>query len=101
MVLVIDNYDSFTYNLVQYLGEMRVQMQVHRNDQVSLEQPRESTPDLILISPGPSAPRKSVLSNKITRTFTSTIPPLGFCLEHKCIGYFFGGNVVVIGRAPV
>ncbi len=95
MVLVIDNYDSFTYNLVQYLGEMQVQMQVHRNDQVSLEQIRALRPERILISPGPCSPRESGLSNEIIRVFGSEVPTLGVCLGHQCIGHVFGGNVVV------
>ena len=69
MVLVIDNYDSFTYNLVQYLGEMQVELQVHRNDQISIEQIRALKPERILISPGPCSPRESGLSNEIIRTF--------------------------------
>src|ERR1041385_3995967 len=73
MLLVIDNYDSFTYNLVQYLGEMGVEMQVQRNDQISLEQIRALKPDRILISPGPCSPRESGLSNEIIRTFSSQI----------------------------
>jgi anthranilate synthase/aminodeoxychorismate synthase-like glutamine amidotransferase len=95
MMLVIDNYDSFTYNLVQYLGEMRVQMQVHRNDQISLDQIRALDPERILISPGPCSPRESGLSNEIIRTFSSRIPTLGVCLGHQCIGHVFGGNVIV------
>ena len=95
MVLVIDNYDSFTYNLVQYLGEMRVEMAIHRNDQISLEQIRALNPDRILISPGPCSPKESGLSNEIIRTFSSRIPTLGVCLGHQCIGHVFGGNVVV------
>ena len=95
MLLVIDNYDSFTYNLVQYLGEMRVEMQVHRNDQISVEQIRALNPDRILISPGPCSPRESGLSNEIIRTFSSRIPTLGVCLGHQCIGHVFGGNVIV------
>ncbi|MEK7674608.1 MAG: anthranilate/aminodeoxychorismate synthase component II, partial [Verrucomicrobiota bacterium] len=70
MVLVIDNYDSFTYNLVQYLGEMQVALQVHRNDQISLGQIEALQPDRILISPGPCSPRESGLSNEIIRTFS-------------------------------
>ena len=69
MVLVIDNYDSFTYNLVQYLGEMQVELQVHRNDQITVEQIRALAPERILISPGPCSPRESGLSNEIIRTF--------------------------------
>jgi anthranilate synthase/aminodeoxychorismate synthase-like glutamine amidotransferase len=95
MVLVIDNYDSFTYNLVQYLGEMRVEMQIHRNDQVTLDQIRAANPERILISPGPCSPRESGLSNEIIRTFSSRIPTLGVCLGHQCIGHVFGGNVIV------
>src|SRR5216683_1557432 len=95
MVLVIDNYDSFTFNLVQYLGEMQVEMQVHRNDQISIEQLRALQPERILISPGPCSPKESGLSNEIIRTFSSQIPTLGVCLGHQCIGHVFGGNVVV------
>src|SRR3974377_1921730 len=95
MLLVIDNYDSFTYNLVQYLGEMQVDMQVHRNDQVSVEQIRALQPERILISPGPCSPRESGLSNDILRPFGPQGPTLGVCLGHQCIGHVFGGNVIV------
>jgi anthranilate synthase/aminodeoxychorismate synthase-like glutamine amidotransferase len=95
MVLVIDNYDSFTYNLVQYLGEMKAELQVHRNDQISIEQIRELRPDRILISPGPCSPRESGLSNEIIRTFGPHLPLLGVCLGHQCIGHTFGAEVVV------
>ena len=95
MVLVIDNYDSFTYNLVQYLGELKVGLQVHRNDQISLEQIRALKPDRILISPGPCSPRESGLSNEIIREFGKGVPLFGVCLGHQCIGHTFGGNVVV------
>ena len=95
MVLVIDNYDSFTYNLVQYLGEMNVEMQVHRNDQITLKQIRELKPDRILISPGPCSPRESGLSNDIIREFGRTTPTFGVCLGHQCIGHTFGAQVVV------
>ena len=95
MLLVIDNYDSFTYNLVQYLGEMRVEMQVHRNDLVSLDEIKALNPDRILISPGPCSPRESGLSNEIIRNFSTRIPTLGVCLGHQCIGHVFGGNVIV------
>ena len=95
MLLVIDNYDSFTYNLVQYLGEMRVEMQVHRNDEATLDQIRALNPDRILISPGPCSPRESGLSNEVIRTFSPRVPTLGVCLGHQCIGHVFGGNVVV------
>jgi anthranilate synthase/aminodeoxychorismate synthase-like glutamine amidotransferase len=95
MVLVIDNYDSFTYNLVQYLGELRVEMQIHRNDQVSLEEIRALRPERILISPGPCSPRESGLSNEIIREFGARVPTFGVCLGHQCIGHVFGGNVIV------
>jgi anthranilate synthase/aminodeoxychorismate synthase-like glutamine amidotransferase len=98
MVLVIDNYDSFTYNLVQYLGEMEVELQVHRNDCVSIEDIRKLDPDRILISPGPCSPRESGLSNEIIRTFGARTPTLGVCLGHQCIGHTFGGNVIVNSR---
>ena len=95
MVLIIDNYDSFTYNLVQYLGEMQVDMQVHRNDRISLDQIRDLKPDRILISPGPCSPRESGLSNEIIRTFGKDVPLFGVCLGHQCIGHTFGADVVV------
>ena len=95
MLLVIDNYDSFTYNLVQYLGEMGADLQVHRNDQISVEQIRALRPERILISPGPCSPREAGLSNEIIRTFGPQIPLFGVCLGHQCIGHTFGGNVLV------
>jgi para-aminobenzoate synthetase component 2 len=95
MVLVIDNYDSFTYNLVQYLGEMQVELQVHRNDQITLDQIQVLNPERILISPGPCSPRESGLSNEIIHTFGPHIPLFGVCLGHQCIGHTFGGEVVV------
>jgi anthranilate synthase/aminodeoxychorismate synthase-like glutamine amidotransferase len=95
MVLVIDNYDSFTYNLVQYLGELKVELHVHRNDQISVDQIGALNPDRILISPGPCSPRESGLSNEIIRTFGPRIPLFGVCLGHQCIGHTFGANVVV------
>jgi anthranilate synthase/aminodeoxychorismate synthase-like glutamine amidotransferase len=95
MVLVIDNYDSFTYNLVQYLGEMKAELQVHRNDQVTIEQVRALKPDRILVSPGPCSPNESGLSNDIIRVFGQEIPVFGVCLGHQCIGHTFGANVVV------
>jgi anthranilate synthase/aminodeoxychorismate synthase-like glutamine amidotransferase len=94
MILVIDNYDSFTYNLVQYLGEMRAEMEVRRNDQISVDQIRELNPDRILVSPGPCSPRESGLSNEIIRNFGPKLPLLGVCLGHQCICYTFGAQVV-------
>ena len=98
MVLVIDNYDSFTYNLVQYLGEMQVELQVHRNDQITLDQIRALKPERILVSPGPCSPRESGLSNEVIRTFGPHLPLFGVCLGHQCIGHTFGGNVIVNSR---
>ncbi|MBE7503409.1 MAG: aminodeoxychorismate/anthranilate synthase component II [Verrucomicrobiales bacterium] len=95
MVLVIDNYDSFTFNLVQYFGEMGVAMQVHRNDQITLDQIVRLAPERILISPGPCSPRESGLSNEILRAWAGKVPLLGVCLGHQCIGHVFGANVVV------
>jgi anthranilate synthase/aminodeoxychorismate synthase-like glutamine amidotransferase len=95
MVLVIDNYDSFTYNLVQYLGEMNVELRVCRNDQISLDQIRSLQPERILVSPGPCSPRESGLSNDIIRTFGPAIPVFGVCLGHQCIGHTFGAEVIV------
>jgi anthranilate synthase/aminodeoxychorismate synthase-like glutamine amidotransferase len=95
MMLVIDNYDSFTYNLVQYLGEMQVEMQVYRNDRISLEQIEALKPERILISPGPCSPRESGLSNDIIRRFGGQIPMLGVCLGHQCVGHVFGASVIV------
>jgi anthranilate synthase/aminodeoxychorismate synthase-like glutamine amidotransferase len=95
MVLVIDNYDSFTYNLVQYLGELKVALEVHRNDRIGLEQIRALNPERILVSPGPCSPRESGLSNEIIRAFGPTVPVFGVCLGHQCIGHTFGAEVVV------
>jgi len=95
MMLVIDNYDSFTYNLVQYLGEMQVELQVHRNDQITLDQIRALKPDRIMISPGPCSPREAGISNEIIRVFGPHLPLFGVCLGHQCIGHTFGAEVVV------
>ena len=95
MILVIDNYDSFTYNLVQYLGELKADLQVHRNDQITVEQALALKPERILVSPGPCSPRESGLSNDIIRTFSSRIPVFGVCLGLQCFGHTFGGNVIV------
>ena len=93
MLLVIDNYDSFTFNLVQYLGEMDVRMEVHRNDEITLERVGELNPERILISPGPCTPREAGLSNDIIREFGPRTPLLGVCLGHQCIGHTFGAEV--------
>jgi anthranilate synthase/aminodeoxychorismate synthase-like glutamine amidotransferase len=96
MVFVLDNYDSFTYNLVQYLGELGAVVEVRRNDAVSLDQIRALKPGRILVSPGPCSPRESGLSNEIIRTFAGEgVPVFGVCLGHQCIGHTFGAEVVV------
>ncbi|MGC8743578.1 MAG: anthranilate synthase component II [Verrucomicrobiia bacterium] len=95
MLLVIDNYDSFTYNIVQYLGEMGVEMQVVRNDQITIDEIQRLNPERILISPGPCSPREAGLSNEIIRAFSGKKPLLGVCLGHQCIGHVFGAQIVV------
>ncbi|MDH4374636.1 MAG: hypothetical protein RLZZ582_2591 [Verrucomicrobiota bacterium] len=96
MLLVIDNYDSFTFNLVQYLGEMGVEMQVHRNDQIRLEEALALKPERVLISPGPCSPREAGLSNDLIRAFSERrVPILGVCLGHQCICHTFGATVEV------
>jgi anthranilate synthase/aminodeoxychorismate synthase-like glutamine amidotransferase len=96
MILLIDNYDSFTYNLVQRLGELdpNVDLQVHRNDQITPEQIAELRPSHIIISPGPCTPREAGVSNEVIRQFAPTTPLLGVCLGHQCIGHVFRGEVV-------
>ena len=95
MILVIDNYDSFTFNLVQYLGELKADLRVVRNDEVTLDQIRALNPERILVSPGPCSPREAGLSNDIIRAFGPHVPLFGVCLGHQCIGHTFGGEVVV------
>ena len=100
MIIVIDNYDSFTYNLVQYLGELGAEfpvasvIQVYRNDQISLEQIRQLQPQGIVISPGPGRPEDAGISLEIIRTLGQTVPILGVCLGHQSIGQVFGGQIV-------
>lgn len=94
MLLIIDNYDSFTYNLVQYFGEMGAEMVIHRNDQISLEDIQKLNPSHICISPGPCTPTEAGISNEVIRKFGPTRPTLGVCLGHQCIGEVFGGEVV-------
>jgi anthranilate synthase/aminodeoxychorismate synthase-like glutamine amidotransferase len=96
MILLIDNYDSFTYNLVQRLGELNpdIDLQVHRNDQITAERVGELAPTHIIISPGPCTPREAGISNEILRRFAAKVPVLGVCLGHQCIGHSFGGEVI-------
>lgn len=93
MVLVIDNYDSFVYNLAQYLGELGWQPVVHRNDQVTVAQIEELAPSHIIISPGPCTPLEAGISNEAVRYFGGKIPILGVCLGHQCIGHVYGGKI--------
>lgn len=96
-VLLIDNYDSFTYNLAQYLGELGAEVAVERNDAITLEAIRERAPNALVISPGPCTPNEAGISMDVIRTFAGEIPLLGVCLGHQCIGQVFGGRIV---RAP-
>jgi anthranilate synthase component II len=97
MILFIDNYDSFTYNLVQYLGELGAAVEVVRNDQITLDEIRELNPERIVVSPGPGDPDDGGVSNEVIREFGKTTPVLGVCLGHQCIGQVYGGKV---SRAP-
>jgi anthranilate synthase/aminodeoxychorismate synthase-like glutamine amidotransferase len=96
-VLVVDNYDSFVYNLVQYLGELGAQPIVERSDQFTMADVETMAPDAILISPGPGRPEDAGLSNELIRDYAGRVPIFGVCLGHQCIGQVFGGDVV---RAP-
>jgi len=98
MLLVLDNYDSFTYNLVQYFGELGADPVVKRNDEVSLDEIGQLRPERIVISPGPCTPNEAGISNDVIRRFGQTIPLLGVCLGHQCIGAVFGGEVVRADR---
>ena len=95
---MIDNYDSFTYNLVQYLGELGADLVVHRNDKITLDQIETLAPEKIVISPGPCTPREAGISCDLIRQFAGRVPLLGVCLGHQCIGDVFGGDVVRAGR---
>ncbi|CAH1225644.1 Aminodeoxychorismate/anthranilate synthase component 2 [Paenibacillus auburnensis] len=94
MILVIDNYDSFTYNLVQYLGELGEEVKVHRNDEITIQEIEEMAPDHILISPGPCTPNEAGISLELLQHFKGVIPIFGVCLGHQAIGQAFGGNVI-------
>ncbi len=97
MVLVVDNYDSFTYNLVQYMGELGASIEVRRNDEVTVSEVRAMAPDRIVVSPGPCTPAEAGISVGLVREMAGTTPILGVCLGHQSIGAAFGGNVI---RAP-
>lgn len=94
MILMIDNYDSFTYNLVQYLGELKAKVEVYRNDALSIEQIRKMKPAKIVISPGPGRPEDAGISIEIIKQLGPEIPVLGVCLGHQGIGYAFGGKII-------
>jgi anthranilate synthase/aminodeoxychorismate synthase-like glutamine amidotransferase len=93
MIVLIDNYDSFVYNLAQYLGELGWEPAVYRNDQVTLAQIESLSPSHIIISPGPGTPLEAGISNDVVRYFAGRIPILGVCLGHQCIGYVYGGQI--------
>lgn len=97
MIVVVDNYDSFTYNLVQYLGELGEELRVYRNDKISVEAIEQSRPARIVISPGPGVPSDAGISEDVVRHFHGKVPILGVCLGHQAIGEVFGGRV---GAAP-
>jgi para-aminobenzoate synthetase component 2 len=97
MILLLDNYDSFTYNLAQYLGQMGATLEVRRNDQITLEEIEELAPERIVISPGPCTPKEAGISVPLIRRFAGQMPILGVCLGHQAIGDAFGGRVI---RAP-
>ena len=97
MILVIDNYDSFTYNLVQYLGELGASLEVFRNDQITLDEIARMAPERIVISPGPKTPTEAGICLGVIQKFSGKVPLLGVCLGHQAIGQAFGGKVI---RAP-
>jgi anthranilate synthase component II len=97
VILLLDNYDSFTYNLAQYLGELGCQVEVHRNDRISVEQIAQRKPERIVISPGPCTPQEAGISVELVQELAGKIPILGVCLGHQAIGAAFGGKII---RAP-
>ena len=94
MILLIDNYDSFTFNIVQYVGELGVTVCVKRNDEITLDDIKQMSPSKIIISPGPCTPNEAGISVDLIREFQNKLPILGICLGHQCIGKAFGGNIV-------
>ena len=98
MILVIDNYDSFTFNLVQYLGELGAEMRVYRNDKITVEEAVALNPEKVLVSPGPCTPKEAGISRDIVREFGPRLPLFGVCLGHQAIGDVYGGNVIRADR---
>ena len=98
MLLMIDNYDSFTYNVVQYLGELGAEVVVKRNDTITIEEIEAMNPERIVISPGPCSPDEAGISLEVVRHFAGRLPILGVCLGHQCIGQVFGGKVIRAGQ---
>ncbi len=98
MLLMIDNYDSFTYNVVQYLGELGADVQVHRNDEITLEQIKQLNPEKIVISPGPCTPNEAGVSMEVIKAYAGKLPILGICLGHQSIGQVFGAKIVRAGQ---
>jgi anthranilate synthase component 2 len=98
MLLMIDNYDSFTYNVVQYLGELGATVEVHRNDTITISDIEAMNPERIVISPGPCSPDEAGISLEVVRHFAGRVPILGVCLGHQCIGQVFGGKVIRAGQ---
>jgi anthranilate synthase/aminodeoxychorismate synthase-like glutamine amidotransferase len=94
MIIMIDNYDSFTYNLVQYLGALGKEVRVYRNDKITLNKIKSLRPEKIVISPGPGRPENAGISCKLIKEFAGKIPILGVCLGHQCLGYVYGGRIV-------
>ncbi len=98
MILLIDNYDSFTYNLYQYLCELGAEVEVVRNDKITLKEIEQKQPEKIVVSPGPRRPEDAGISNDVIKHFGESIPILGVCLGHQCVGYSYGGSIVGAGE---
>ena len=98
MLLLIDNYDSFTYNLYQYLSELGAEVVTYRNDKITLEEVEDLSPEGIVISPGPRTPMEAGISNDVIRHFGERVPTLGVCLGHQCVGHVYGGVVDQAGE---
>ena len=98
MILMIDNYDSFTYNLVQYMGELGADIRVERNDRISIDEIESLAPEKIVISPGPCTPAKAGISVEVIKYFSGKVPVLGVCLGHQSVGAAFGGEIIKAGK---